>query len=149
MLICGAGVMIVPNIPNWAGIILCLLILAFTAISVIKAKAAVDIVDNLDNKLKTQTFYMKNLQTEAEILMIQAKSPSSKAACKQVYEEIRYADPMSHEALAEMEAQITIKFAELKEAVASEGDTAEVVQRLAKEVVVLMQARGEKVKLVK
>lgn len=149
MLICGTGVMIVPNIPNWVGIILCLLILAFTATSVIKAKAAVDIVDRLDDKLKVQTFYMKNLQAEAETLMAQAKSPESKAVCKQVYEEIRYADPMSHEALTALEAQITIKFAELKEAVASEGDSAEIVQQLAKEVIVLVQERGKKVKLVK
>ncbi|NCE97592.1 hypothetical protein [Emergencia sp. 1XD21-10] len=149
MLICGGAAMIVPNIPNWVGIIICLLILAFTATSVIKAKAAVDIVDRLDDKLKTQTFFMQSLRADAETLMTQARSAESKTACKQVYEAVRYADPMSYEALEGLDGQITLKFAELKEAVASEADLAENVQQLAKEVVVLVQERGKKAKLVK
>ena len=56
---------------------------------------------------------------------------------------------MSHEALEGLEGEITLKFAELKEAVASEEDSAETVQRLAREVVTLVQERGKKVKLVK
>ncbi len=149
MLLCGGAAMIVPDIPNWIGIIVCLVILAFTATSVIKAKAAVDIVDRLDDKVKAQTFFMKNLQAEAEALMSFAKSSESKAACKKVFEAVRYADPMSHEALEGLDDQITLKFAELKEAVAGEGDSAETVQRLAGEVVALVQERGKKAKLVK
>ena len=36
----GAACMLIPNLPNWVGIVLCALILGFTAISVIKASAA-------------------------------------------------------------------------------------------------------------
>ena len=53
--ILGTLCMAIPNLPNWIGVILCLAVLAFTAISVIKATAARDIVSEIDEKIESKT----------------------------------------------------------------------------------------------
>lgn len=109
--------------------------------------AAIDEIDRVDTKVKTQTFFIKSLTINADTLMASAKSEAVKAECRKVYEAIRYSDPMSHDALASVESQITIKFAELSEAVKS--DNVEKVAELANEVVVLIGDRNKKCKLLK
>ena len=106
----GALCMAIPNLPNWVGIIVCLLVLAFNAIAVIKAKAASDVVENIDNKVKAQTLFIKSLTVDADSLLAHATTPAAKDACKQVFEAVRYSDPMSNDALAGVESQNTLKF---------------------------------------
>lgn len=117
MLLCGAVTIAIPNLPAWVGIILCVIILGFTAVAVIKAQAAADIVEQVDEKVKTQTSFIRNITAEAESLMARAQSPETKAACKKVYEAFRYSDPVSSPELADIEAEITVKMDELTEAV--------------------------------
>ncbi|HEZ7987322.1 MAG TPA: hypothetical protein RWO09_10390 [Ruminococcus sp.] len=145
-LIFGALCMAIPNLPNWVGIIVCLLILAFTAIAVIKAKAASDVVENIDKKVKAQTLFIKSLTVDAESLLARATTPEAKEACKKVYEAVRYSDPMSNDALAGVESQITLKFNEFSNAVTS---GAEDIGSIADELVVLIGDRNKKCKLLK
>lgn len=42
--------MVIPNLPNWIGIVLCFAVLAFNVVSLVKAKAAADIVSDTDDK---------------------------------------------------------------------------------------------------
>ena len=142
----GALCMAIPNLPNWVGIIVCLLILAFTAIAVIKAKAASDIVEDIDAKVKAQTLFVKSLTVDAESLLSRAATPEAKNACKKVFEAVRYSDPMSNDALAGVESQITLKFNELSEAVSSGADN---VKNIADELVILIGDRNKKCKLMK
>ena len=79
--------------------------------------------------------------------MASAKSEAVKAECKKVYEAIRYSDPMSNDALASVEGQITVKFAELSEAV--KADNTEKITELANEVIILVGDRNKKCKLLK
>lgn len=144
-LIFGVLCMVIPNLPNWVGIILCFAVLAFNAMSVAKAKLAGDIVAETDDKVKTQTFFIRSLTVDAESLLARAKSDEAKAACKKVYEAARYSDPMSHDALAYAESEITLKFAKLTEAVAADENVAE----LAEEVVILLGDRNKKCRLLK
>ncbi len=71
-LICGAVVMLVPQIPVWAGIIACLAILAFTATAVIKAMAVSDIVSETDSRVMEDTMFIRTLTADAEILAANA-----------------------------------------------------------------------------
>lgn len=147
MLIAGSLTMAIPNIPSWIGIIVCLLIFAFTAIAVIKANTAADVVNEIDNKVKTKTFFIKSLTVDAESLIAHASSEALKAECKKVYEAVRYSDPMSNDALAPVESQITIKFTAFSDAVnADDENTAKTV---ADELVILISDRNKKCKLLK
>lgn len=147
MLVAGALCMAIPNVPNWVGIIVCLLVLAFTALAVIKAKASVDAVSAVDEKVKMKTFFIKSLTVDADTLMAKAKSDEAKAACRKVYEAVRYSDPMSSEALAGAESQITLKFNSLTQAVEAGDD--ESVRTMADELLVLIADRNKKCKLLK
>ena len=97
----GGLCMIISPLPYWVGIILCVIVLSFNIIAVVKASAVIDIVGEIDNKVETKTFFIKSLTVDAESLISRAKSENIEAECKKVYEAVRYSDPMSSAALAD------------------------------------------------
>lgn len=146
-LIVGAVAMAMPSIPYWVGIIVDVLVLAFYVIAILKASAAADIVSDIDKKIKTQTFFIKSLTVDAETLMARAKNDEIRAEAKKVYEAIRYSDPMSNDALAGIEAQITIKFNEFSQAV--ENNSIDESKSKSAELLILINDRNKKCKLLK
>ena len=146
-MIVGAVAMAVPFIPYWVGIILDVLIVAFYAIAIISSKAAADTIENIDKKVKTQTFFIKSLTVDAECLLPRAKSDETKAIAKKVYEAIRYSDPMSNEALSSVESQITIKFNEFSNALIE--DNKSLAETLGNELIILVNDRNKKCKILK
>lgn len=146
-IIVGAVAMVVPLIPYWVGIILDVLIVAFYAIAIISSKAAADTIENIDKKVKAQTFFIKSLAVDAESLLNQSKSDETKAIAKKVYEAIRYSDPMSNEALSPVEAQITIKFNEFSNAVIE--DNKSLAEPIGNELIILVNDRNKKCRLSK
>lgn len=146
-LIVGVLCMAIPNVPNWLGIILCFVVLGFSAIALAKANFAANLIEEKDAQIKTQTFFIRSLTVDADTLMAKATSEAMKAECKKVYEAVRYSDPMSHDALSAAESQITLKFAALSEAVESKDEAA--VATLARETVILVEDRNKKCKLLK
>jgi len=143
----GGLCMLISPLPYWIGGILCAIILGINILSVVKATAAVDEVEKIDKKIKSQTLFIKSLIADAESLVQQAKSDTVKAECKKIYEAVRYSDPMSDEALASVESQITIQFHSLVEAV--ENDDYELVVAVAKNLSVLIADRNKKCQLLK
>lgn len=143
----GGLCMIISLIPYWVGILLCAIVLGINVIAVIKASAVVDIVSSIDEKAKESTFFIKSLTVDAESLMSRAKSETIKAECKKVYDAVRYSDPMSSNALASIESEITITFAKLSEAVVD--DNFETVSEFTSEIIILLGDRNKKCKLLK
>lgn len=145
--IVGAVSMAVPVIPYWIGVIIDVLILAFYAIAIVKASAAADIVDDVGQKIKAQTFFIKSLTVDAESLVARAKSDEMKAETRKVYEAIRYSDPMSNDVLANIENQIQNEFNAFADAV--KDDDLTLAKSSANELVVLINDRNKKCKLLK
>lgn len=143
----GGLCMLISPLPYWVGVIVCAIVLVANFLSVIKATAAIDEIDRVDTKVKTQTFFIKSLTVDADTLMASAKSEAVKAECRKVYEAIRYSDPMSNEALASVESQITVKFEELSETV--KVDDANKAIEIANEIIILIGDRNKKCKLLK
>lgn len=143
----GSFCMLIPTLPYWICIIICAIILAFNILTILRATVAINEVARIDEKIKVKTFFIKALTVDADTLMASAKSDAAKAECRKVYEAIRYSDPMSHEALSDVESQISIKFASLSEAV--KADDAAKVAELANEVIILVGDRNKKCKLFK
>ena len=139
--------MLISPLPYWVGVVVCAIVLAANILSILKATAAVAEVERVDSKIKIQTSFIKMLTIDADTLVAQAKSDGVKAECRKVYEAIRYSDPMSNDALASVESQITVKFAELSDAVKAD-DVAKVAE-LANEVVILIGDRNKKCKSLK
>lgn len=147
MLVVSAIVMVIPDFPAWIAAILCILILAFNAIAVVKAVWAADAVSKVDEKVKTQTAYIKMLTVDTENILARAKSEAVKAECRKVYEAVRYSDPMSCPELSVAEAKITVKMDEFSGAVAA--DDAAKAGELADELIILIGDRNRMCKALK
>ena len=145
--IVGGLCMLISPLPYWIAILVCSVIFAIQIIAVIKAKTVADIVSDMDDNIKTKTFFVKSLTADAETLVTSAKSDVIKAECKKVYEAFRYSDPMGNDALAHLESQITDKFAEFSEVVKAD-DSAKAVE-IANEVLALLGDRNRKCRLLK
>ena len=141
----GAACMLIPNLPNWVGIILCALILGFTAVSVIKANAAVELVRETDTRVKEKTAFIRMMTVEADNLMARAQTDEAKAMCKKVYEALRYSDPMSSAALSGTEDEISEKFSVFAAAVKNGENASE----LADELLALIGDRNRMCKVMK
>ena len=147
MLVVGSIFMAVPALPEWIAIIVCVIILAFNAIAIIKATAAADIVSSIDEKIKAQTFFIKSLSVDAQSLMTSAKSDELRAEAKKVYEAIRYSDPMANAALSDLDVQIEKQFNAFSDAV--KADDAELAKETADELLEMVERRNQKCKLLK
>lgn len=143
----GSLCMLFSPLPYWVGTILCAIVLAINIIAVMKATVAINEVERIDEKIETQTAFIKVLIVDAESLVARAKSETIKSECKKVYEAIRYSDPMSSDALASVEAQITIQFHALSQAV--EGDDVDLVVAIVKDLRALIGDRNKKCRLLK
>lgn len=143
----GGLCMVLPNLPYWVGVIVCAIVLALFAVAIVKASAAAELVERIDEKVKIQSSFIRNMTAEAESLMARAQSPEAKAACKKVYEALRYSDPMSSEELSVIEAKITVKVDELSSNVV--GNRTEQAKEIADEIVVLVGDRNKKCRALK
>ena len=146
-LILGGLCMAIPDVPNWLGAIVGAVVLAFTAVAVIKASAAADIVESVDQKVAEKTAFLRRTTADAETLVNRARSAAAKAECKKVYEALRYADPMSNSALSKIEGKIAARIDELKAAVTA--DDAEKIKTDAEELMLLIKERNAKCKALK
>lgn len=145
--VAGSIFMAIPTVESWIAAIICLVILAFIAIATIKAKAAGEVVESIDKKIKEQTFFIKNLAVDAQNLIARANTPEAKATVNKIYDAIRYSDPMSNEKLNEIEGRISYEFKTFEMAVKS-GDTA-VMENQAEELLILIDNRNNKCKALK
>lgn len=141
-IIVGTVCMVSPMLPNWLGIICCFIILGFSAVSVIKAVAAADIVDSIDKKVKSDTNFIKSLTTDAQNLMNRANAPMLKTQCKKVYEALLYSDPVSNEKIVDIEQRIKEEFDALVDAVIA--DDLNVAESATNEITVLLNIRNKK-----
>ena len=129
----GGLCMLISPLPYWVGALVCGIALALMILAVNKASAAAQLVAEVDEKVKANTYFIRSLTADAEGLMAKA-SPANKAACKKVYEALRYSDPMSHYTLAPIEAKISNAFIELEQALKAGADVSAAAEELCAQI---------------
>lgn len=127
--------------------VIAVIIIVISSIKLVKICFAVDTVQNLDEKVKVQTFFIKSLTIDAQTLVQEARTDEVKQIAKKVYDAVRYSDPVSNEILANIESSITLKFKEFEEAVIN--DDTDLALESSKELLVLINDRNQKCKLLK
>ena len=137
----GCVMMAIPNLPSWIPLIAALIIMALYAVAVVKAAAAAHIVEHIDETVRTDTAFIRNLTAEANTLVTRAKSEKVRAACKKIAEAVRYSDPMSSGALADVENRIHAEFNAFSDAVLS--DNADAVNASADTLLSLIAERNQ------
>lgn len=145
-LVFGVLCMVIPDLPNWIGIVACFAVLGFNAISLAKANVAADLVGEIDDKIKAQTSFIKSLTVNAESLMSRAQNETAKSATKKVYEAVRYSDPMSNDDLSGIESEIAIKFNQFAGEVTANSED---ITTIAEELIVLISDRNKRCRLLK
>ncbi len=147
MLAAGAAVMMIPDLPNWIGILVCCLVLGFTAVSVIKAAAAADLAERTEENVSAKTLFIKTLSADAEQLLSSVRAADIKEDAKRVYEAVRYSDPMSDDVLVGIESEITRKFAQFSDAAAE--NRVDAAKQAADDLIILIGNRNQKCRVFK
>lgn len=145
-LIVGAVCMFLPAFKVWVEVVILAVILGLYALLVVSVSTSAKAAGANEEHVKGKTLFIRSLTLDAEELLKKA-SPELKETANRVYETVRYSDPCGNESLAELEAEITKKFAGLSKAVAeNDADAAHVK---AEELIVLLEERNKKCKLLK
>lgn len=147
MTVAGSVLMLIPNCPAWIVSVVCVVIFGFSAITIIKAKAAAENVSDVGEKVKGKTLFIKSLSVDAESLISRAQSEEIKADLKKVADAVRYSDPMSDDALSGIESRIMLKFDEFSRAV--ESGNGDAVRALGNELSILIADRNKKCRMLK
>ena len=108
--------MALPLTASWIAIVVCALILGVSAICLIGTETGREEINRVEEKVEKKVFYIKALQVDIEMLASTETDSDTKAALTKLAEKIRFSDPMSNEALADLEAEISAKVKELKTA---------------------------------
>lgn len=145
--VAGGLCMLISPLPYWIGVIVCAIVLSVNVLAILKAATVVSEVERIDSKVKQQTFFINSLTVDAESLLARAKSDEARAACKEVYEAVRYSDPMNNDALAGIEAKITAQFSIFTAAVVENNIIT--VNESATELVILIGERNKRCRLEK
>lgn len=108
--------MVLPLTASWIAIVVCALILGISAICLIGTETGREEINRVEEKVEKKVFYIKSLQVDVEMLASVESDADTKAALTKLAEKIRFSDPMSDEALVDLEAEISAKVKELKSA---------------------------------
>ena len=141
LMVTGSVMVLVPECPTDIAVIVCVVILAFSAIALVKTAWAGDVVQRIDEKIKTRTSFMNSLRVQVKTILARAESEPVKTECQKVCDAVRYSDPVSNDALSVIEAKITFKMDELSTAV--QADDEQKVKAAAEEVILLIGDRNK------
>lgn len=104
----------IPTLPIWSAVVACAVIAGISAVCMIASDVGRGEIDRVSAKVQEKTFYIRELQADVEMLEEQEQNPEIKISLTKLAEKIRYSDPMSNVALADLEARIQEKVAALR-----------------------------------
>lgn len=128
-------------IPVWVAVLICAIALGVAVIGLISAEAVVDEIDAQDEKLKKNVAFMRDLQSKVNQMASSCDLPE----VKRLSQEIRYSDPVSDEALTEIERELSATVDELQSAIV-DGDN-ETIPALCKKASATLAERNRLCKL--
>lgn len=128
-------------------IIVAIIIFAIATGKLLKKSVARELVVARGEQIKRQTAFIKMLTVDADSIIARANSDELKAEAKKVYEAICYSDPMSSNALANVENQIQNQFNVFADAV--QNNDLDLAKSSANELLVLIKDRNSKRKALK
>lgn len=148
MVFAGATCMMIPNCPNWLGIVICYGILAVSIIYLMAVKIAGKNVYYANEALNERVFFFRDLTSEAETMVGFAQTKEAKVIAQKVYEAIRYSDPASDPALVQEENQIKEMLEKLSKSILKKSDVT-VLKPMEQELLRFIQNRNNKCKNLK
>lgn len=114
-------------IPVWAAVLVYTLLLVAAVFGMVGADTAAEEIQHQDEKLKKNVAFMRALQSQVNQMAAQCGLPE----VKQFSEDVRYSDPVSSSALAEIERDLSAAVDDLQAAV-TDGDQEAALQLVQK-----------------
>lgn len=133
-----------PFLPPWLAAVVCLALLAWYAIAMLKADAAAALAASRSRQAANGTALIHTMTADAQGLIAHA-AEEDKPACRKVYEALRYSDPVTSDLLASTDAKLSAQFNQLREAV-RRGEN---VETAADELLILLEDRNRRCRLTK
>lgn len=143
----GAVFMFFQNAPFKLAIVLQILILAIYAVVAIMALMSRNVVQDVNDNLRENVEAIKTLVVDVDVFIPQVSDPALKKALKRVSVTIKYSDPMSNAAVADIEEQIMQTVNELRINIENSRN-AEAIQT-CKDIEVLFMQRNSLLKATK
>ena len=131
----------IPTLPIWSAVVACAVIAGVSAVCMIASDVGRGEIDRVSAKVQEKTFYIRELQADVEMLEEQEQNPEIKISLTKLAEKIRYSDPMSNIALADLEDRIREKVTALR--------TADHKLEIIAELDLLLAERNRKAKILK
>lgn len=129
-------------------VILELLLNAAYIVFIIGSFMGKNIVSGIEQTQKEKVYFVKSIATDLSLAAGKVQDPELKKKVEKVAEVAKYSDPMSSQTLAGLEASISSKVEELKDAIA-DGKSAEEISSIAERIEEKFIERNEKCKLLK
>lgn len=134
--------MIFQKIGNTIPLVIQLLMLAGFSVVAIIAIMARDTVQVMSDTIKQKIVQHKTTHVEVETLLASCANAELKAKLRKLSETIKYADPMTNDAVADIEQRIQQKISELR--VYCENDEAEEAAKTCSAIELLYVERNKK-----
>lgn len=144
--IVGGATMLMSNLPYWIAILVNFILMMICVISVVKARASVEIISDIEDGVKEKTVFIGSMISESKALMETTYVKPLHDLANKVYESFRYADPMSNENLKEIEGEIKNKMDAFRDAVKNDNSNSEII---GQELLSLIEERNDKCKRMK
>ena len=106
--------MIFPALPTWIPVVICSVILGTSAICLTGTETGREEINRIEEKIEQKVFFIKALQVDVELIAETETDPKVKEELISLAEKMRFSDPVSDDALQEIEAEISNKIKELK-----------------------------------
>ena len=107
----------IVRVPAWAALVVCVLITGVFSVGFISADIMRDEVERQDKQLVKDVKTMRALQSKTAFIVSQCTDTGLKPMLRELSEKFRFSDPVSSEALAEIENDLTATVDELQAAV--------------------------------
>lgn len=114
-------------VPVWVAVLLYAVLLGAAVIGLVSADAVVEEIHVQDKKLKKNVAFMRALQSQVNQMASQCSLPEM----KQFSEDVRYSDPVSSDALADIERDLSAAVEDLQSAIV-DGDNGAALQLVKK-----------------
>ena len=140
MILCFAFMSLSRIIPIYLGVIVYAIALGFAVIGLVVTDTVRDYIESQDIKLKAEISVMRSAQAEVNKMVSICDDPESAVMIKAFAEELKYSDPVSSTATADIEKRLCETIEELNRALVTDDKTT--FRQLCKEATIMLNERN-------
>ena len=118
----GSASMLIRGFPIWLAVILCFALLGIIVMIAFTAGLNAQVMTDMDGEQQRGRFSVRQMTSHAEVIMDNAVDPELKEIAKNVYDALKYSDPVSNIMLTKANEKISRELRLFEEAV-KDGDT--------------------------